>query len=407
MNTPTNTSPAERAAFEAAMRVQGFSDANLKWFEGDFGACFDKGAMHRCYVDSDMQARFEGWQAALAAASPASAQGAPVASEVPAGSWAHLALMMEHSAWDGRLELSDALANIRDFQKLQSGPPGVQANASVAGEGWKLVPLEPTVEMKVAGDNAGWWCADKYRAMLAAAPAPQPATDSDIIAACKAAGMTWAEPHEESGFPGAFDMPDLPAMRRLFAQFAAPVPQPGAQASRPVAQKADEICRNVARQLQLDGKATEAAGAWACYDAIGWNAMTGAAPVAATQPPEGSSAEGAEPVAPTDDEQLVATLVHCSREVAPNSLYGYDLSAVLTQAADRIRSLAAPVPQSGAQASEPVAWPNLEAAMADMRFRQCRGIMGTSTEFQDRALLSTLNHFAALQATKGGSHASQ
>lgn len=36
--------------------------------------------------------------------------------------------------------------------------------------GWKLVPVEPTVEMKVAGDNAGWWCADKYRAMLAAAP---------------------------------------------------------------------------------------------------------------------------------------------------------------------------------------------------------------------------------------------
>lgn len=37
-------------------------------------------------------------------------------------------------------------------------------------DGWKLVPMEPTVAMKIAGDNAGWWCADKYRAMLAVAP---------------------------------------------------------------------------------------------------------------------------------------------------------------------------------------------------------------------------------------------
>lgn len=36
--------------------------------------------------------------------------------------------------------------------------------------GFVLVPMEPTVEMKIAGDNAGFWCADKYRAMLAAAP---------------------------------------------------------------------------------------------------------------------------------------------------------------------------------------------------------------------------------------------
>ena len=37
-------------------------------------------------------------------------------------------------------------------------------------EGWQLVPKEPTIEMKIAGDAATWWCADKYRAMLAAAP---------------------------------------------------------------------------------------------------------------------------------------------------------------------------------------------------------------------------------------------
>jgi hypothetical protein len=40
--------------------------------------------------------------------------------------------------------------------------------------GWKLVPVEPTVEQKIAGDNAGWWCADKYRAMIDAAPEYKP-----------------------------------------------------------------------------------------------------------------------------------------------------------------------------------------------------------------------------------------
>ena len=41
-----------------------------------------------------------------------------------------------------------------------------------------LVPLEPTVAMKIAGDNAGFWCGDKYKAMLAASPTnvPPPST---------------------------------------------------------------------------------------------------------------------------------------------------------------------------------------------------------------------------------------
>jgi hypothetical protein len=38
--------------------------------------------------------------------------------------------------------------------------------------GYALVPIEPTTEMKIAGDNAGFWCGDKYRAMIAAAPIP-------------------------------------------------------------------------------------------------------------------------------------------------------------------------------------------------------------------------------------------
>ena len=45
-------------------------------------------------------------------------------------------------------------------------------------EGWKLVPVKPTLEMKIAGDNAGFWCGDKYAAMLAASPQPVEQTES-------------------------------------------------------------------------------------------------------------------------------------------------------------------------------------------------------------------------------------
>jgi len=51
-------------------------------------------------------------------------------------------------------------------------PPQAQAAGEPVPTGWKLVPVEPTVEMKIAGDNAGFWCGDKWRAMLAAAPQP-------------------------------------------------------------------------------------------------------------------------------------------------------------------------------------------------------------------------------------------
>jgi len=39
----------------------------------------------------------------------------PAQEPVAQGSKEHLKIMMEHSAWDDRLELSDALANIDDF----------------------------------------------------------------------------------------------------------------------------------------------------------------------------------------------------------------------------------------------------------------------------------------------------
>lgn len=48
-------------------------------------------------------------------------------------------------------------------------------SAAPAKPGWVMAPVEPTPEMKIAGDNAGFWCADKYRAMLAAAPQQQDA----------------------------------------------------------------------------------------------------------------------------------------------------------------------------------------------------------------------------------------
>jgi hypothetical protein len=49
----------------------------------------------------------------------------------------------------------------------------------------------------------------------------------------------------------------------------------------------------------------------------------------------------ATPEAPSDDEQLVATLIHCSREVSPTAMTGYDLASVLSRAAERIQSIAA------------------------------------------------------------------
>lgn len=65
------------------------------------------------------------------------------------------------------------------------------ALSGAAQEGWRLVPVEPTPDMKIAGDNAGFWCADKWRAMIdaapsapaapAVAPAPKSLNAPDII----------------------------------------------------------------------------------------------------------------------------------------------------------------------------------------------------------------------------------
>jgi len=56
----------------------------------------------------------------------------------------------------------------------------------------------------------------------------------------------------------------------------------------------------------------------------------------------GAAIAAREQEAPSDDEQLVATLIHCSREVSPTAMIGYDLASVLIRAAERIQSIATP-----------------------------------------------------------------
>lgn len=114
----------------------------------------------------------------------------PTAQATPAGAgtWAHLKLMMEESAWGGQILLSDALANIADF--AASHPSPLEGMA-----GWKLVPVEPTEEMKTAAVKYANGTAvyknvkaevlrieegiygEVYEAMIAAAPQP-PASEA-------------------------------------------------------------------------------------------------------------------------------------------------------------------------------------------------------------------------------------
>jgi hypothetical protein len=56
----------------------------------------------------------------------------------------------------------------------------------------------------------------------------------------------------------------------------------------------------------------------------------------------GAAIAAREQEAPSDDEQLVATLIHCSREVSPTAMTGYDLASVLSRAAERIQSIVTP-----------------------------------------------------------------
>ena len=55
---------------------------------------------------------------------------------IAGGSWDHLKLMMEHSAFGGELQLSDALANIDDFATHPSPPEGMVG-------GWRPIETAP------------------------------------------------------------------------------------------------------------------------------------------------------------------------------------------------------------------------------------------------------------------------
>ena len=71
---------------------------------------------------------------------------------------------------------------------VYTAPVAVSQSAGVP-TGYVLVPIEPTVEMKIAGDNAAFWCGEKWKAMLGAAPAPvsEPSPDSEQVGFIEAA----------------------------------------------------------------------------------------------------------------------------------------------------------------------------------------------------------------------------
>ncbi len=83
----------------------------------------------------------------------------PTAQAAPAGAgaWANLKLMMEESAWDGTLQLSDALANIDDLAAAHPSPP-----EGMVG-GWMPIETAPKdgklilVNFKIKGVRAVSW----------------------------------------------------------------------------------------------------------------------------------------------------------------------------------------------------------------------------------------------------------
>lgn len=74
---------------------------------------------------------------------------------VTTGSIDHLKLMMEASAWDGQLQLSDALANIDDFSAAHPSPPEGMA-------GWLQVyrckiKSRKQIDKEIPREQQGWW----------------------------------------------------------------------------------------------------------------------------------------------------------------------------------------------------------------------------------------------------------
>jgi hypothetical protein len=81
----------------------------------------------------------------------------PTAQAAPAGAgtWAHLKLMMEESAWDGTLQLSDALANIDDFVEAHPSPPeGMAGRLQVYR---CKIKSRKQIDKEIHREQQGWW----------------------------------------------------------------------------------------------------------------------------------------------------------------------------------------------------------------------------------------------------------
>ena len=113
----------------APSSVQAFIEA-LNGGKGDLDAWLE------CNNEAEVRAHIRACLAAPPAApAPAVPNGA-----VPPGSWEHLKVMMQHSAWEGTLQLCDALANIEDFAK--SAAPAVPDNIADLLEDYVMARVE-------------------------------------------------------------------------------------------------------------------------------------------------------------------------------------------------------------------------------------------------------------------------
>lgn len=112
-------------------------------------------------------------------------------------------------AWSG--VPTEHAGTMRGGTPLYTNPQPQQAGVP---EGWKLVPVEPTVEMRRAGTAANdGIVSDIYRAMLAAAPQPPSAQDDAIEALREVARIA----HDGGGNLGFGEA--LVAIRKLTLPF--------------------------------------------------------------------------------------------------------------------------------------------------------------------------------------------
>jgi hypothetical protein len=82
---------------------------------------------------------------------------------VAQGSKEHLKIMMEHSAWDDRLELSDALANIDEFYATAPPKPAQEREwVGLTDDEIEQGNKESWVT-KQAFESAVWWAEAKLK----------------------------------------------------------------------------------------------------------------------------------------------------------------------------------------------------------------------------------------------------